>query len=246
MLLRKLIYSIFLIPLVFTLSTKLAWASLVTIDNDGKVILNVLSAEKSSELEIPHSDYLEIRNIISEATDPNAKISLARVEGKATLNVSTASGDKSLDVSNYKEEVVEVEERPQTRKLTIFVTGDKFTIGQEDILAETEYEINIDPQTARLTLLTPSGLRFLSVLPREATFAVLRSNFINKVDTAKKLVLTETDGELTYEVFGDKVINFFNVYKYPISISARVSASTGEVLSIDGPSWVKIFNFLFV
>jgi len=194
------------------------YASLVVIDKEGHVVVNVLSAEESIELEIPRSEFLEIKNVVSEAPEGDAKISLAKVDGKATLEVSSQSGNKSLDVTNYKKEVIEIEERPQVQKLTISVLGDKFIIGQRNVFAETDYQINIDAATARLTLETPSGLRFLSILPRQATDSVLRAKYINRIESERKLVIKEEGSELAYEIFGDKVLNFFNFFRINIPL----------------------------
>ena len=49
----KLLLFLFLAFLIFATSVQVAHASLVTIDKEGKVVVNVLSAEESIELEIP-------------------------------------------------------------------------------------------------------------------------------------------------------------------------------------------------
>lgn len=245
---RKLKFtaSLFISLITLFLSANLAYASLININKEGKVVINVLSAEESIGLEIPQSDFFEVRNIISETPDADAVITLAKTDGKSTLKVSSNSGDKSLDVTNYKDEVLVVEERPEVQKLTFFVSGDKFTLVQRGVYAETDYQINVDPTSAKLTLNAPSGLRYLSVLPRQATDAVLRANFINRIDEGKRLIIKEEGSDLTYEVFGDKIFNIFNLFEYGVPVSAKVSASTGEILSIEGPTWLKVINFLFV
>ena len=242
----KIFLTLFIFSLFFVLSVSKVDASLVTIDKYGKVIIKVLSAEESIGLEIPQSDFLEVKNIISETPDADAVITLAKTDGKSTLKVSSISGDKSMDVTNYKDEVLVVEERPEVQKLTFFVSGDKFTLVQRGVYAETDYQINVDPTSAKLTLEAPSGLRYLSVLPRQATDAVLRANFINRIDEGKRLIIKEEGSDLTYEVFGDKIFNIFNLFEYGVPVSAKVSASTGEILSIEGPTWLKVINFLFV
>ena len=242
----KIFLTLFIFSLFFVLSVSKVDASLVTIDKYGKVIIKVLSAEESIGLEIPQSDFLEVKNIISETPDADAVITLAKTDGKSTLKVSSSSGDKSMDVTNYKDEVLVVEERPEVQKLTFFVSGDKFTLVQRGVYAETDYQINVDPTSAKLTLEAPSGLRYLSVLPHQATDAVLRANFINRIDEGKRLIIKEEGSDLTYEVFGDKIFNIFNLFEYGVPVSAKVSASTGEILSIEGPTWLKVINFLFV
>lgn len=230
--------------LLFFLSATSVKASLVTIDEEGRVIINVLSAEESIELEIPRSEYLEIKDIAAVTPDPDAKITLAKADGKVKLNVSTSSGDKSLDVTNYKEEIVEIEERPEVERLVIGVSEGKFTIEQRGVVAETDFDINIDPASAGLTLETPSGFSYLSIFPRQAVNSVLRSKIINRIGGDSTLKIIETDSELSYEVAGDKVINLFNLIEYPVPVKVRVSASTGEILSIDQPTWLRIIRFL--
>jgi hypothetical protein len=238
--------SFLVLLLAFFLTASSAQASLVTIGSEGKVILNVLSVEDSIELEIPRRDYLQVKNIVAGTPDPDAIISLARVDGKVKLNVLTKSGEKSLDVTNYKEEIVEIEERPELERLTIAIQNDKFTIEQKGITAVTDFAINIDPQTAGLTLETPSGFRYLSILPRQAVETLLRSKVINRIASGSRISLAEYSGELFYEVTGERVINLFNIFDYRVPVSARVSASTGEILTVEQPTWLRIFGFLFV
>lgn len=242
----RLFFSLILALVFLSLATTTALASLVVVDSKGKVIIKVLSVEDSVELEIPRRDFLEIKDIADETPDPEAKISLAKIDGKVSLKVSTSSGEKSLDVTSYKEEIVEIEERPEVERLTISVFGDKFRIGQKGVYAETDYQINIDPKSAGLTLATPSGFRYLSVLPKEAAETILRSRVVNRIGAGSVISLSEHSGELYYEVAGERVINVFNIFEYPVPVSARVSASTGAILSVEQPTWLKVLGFLFV
>ena len=242
----KLLLFLFFTFLIFATSVQVARASLVTIDKEGKVVINVLSAEESIELEIPEREYLEVKNIAEGIPDPQAKISLLRSDGRVSLQISTSSGDKSLDITNYQDEIVEIEERPAVERIAISVLGDKFEIVQRGVVAVTTYEINIDPQTARLTLETPSGLRFLSILPRQAVDITLQAKYINRIGGQNKLDIKEQGSELSYVVHGDKVINLFDLFEYKVPVKASVSASTGEILSVDQPTWLRILGFLFV
>lgn len=223
-----------------------ARASLITIDRRGNIIWKVLSSEESIELEIPKRDYLEVKDVAAEIPDPEATISLAKVDGKVRLQVSTKSKDVNLDVTNYKDEIIEIEERPEIERVTIGVEDDKFTIEQKGVVAVTKFPINIDPQVAALTLETPSGFKYLSILPREAVDIVLRSSIINRIKAEDKLKLSEEEDGLSYKVEGDKEIDLFNIFKYSFSIEVKVSASTGEITSIEKPTWMKILGFLFV
>lgn len=241
----KLLPSFFISLFIFSLFFSTARASLVAIDESGQIIINVLSAEESVKLEIPRVDYLEVKNIAEGDLDPDAKISLLKDNGKVKLVVSTSLGDKSLDVTNYNDEIIEIEERPAVKKLAISVVGDSFEIVQRGVVAATSYEITIDPKTARLTLETPSGLRFLSILPRQAVDIALQAKYISIFGGQDRLDIKEVGSELSYIVSGDKVINLFDIYEHKVPVKAVVSASTGEILSVDQPTWLRVLGFLF-
>jgi hypothetical protein len=222
-------------------------ASLVRVGESGDVIVKVLSSEDSIALEIPQSDYLEVKNIAKEIPDPESKISLVKDNGEIMLKVATKSGEKSLDVTNYEDEVIEIEERPQTKKVAISITDNKFIIKQGGVSAVTDYEINIDPASARLTLATKSGLKFLSILPRQAVETMLRSKLVSRLNRQDRFEITEEEGgELAYVVSGEKTFNVFQLFEYAVPVVARVSASTGEILEIEQPQWLNKLNFLFV
>lgn len=220
-------------------------ASLLLINKEGKIILRVLSSQDTAGLEIPRREYLAIKAVADQTSDSDAKVSLSKLDGKVTLDVSSSSGEKSLDVTNYQDEIVEVEERPEVERYTISLDEGKFIIDQDGISAETYFPININPQTAGLTLETPSGFRYLSILPREAVETILRAKTINRLKEGSRLVISEQNRELSYEIFGDKVIDIFNLLKYSVPVSSQVSASTGEILSVNQPTWLRILGFLF-
>jgi hypothetical protein len=110
----------------------------------------------------------------------------------------------------------------------------------------TDFPINIRPKENELSVTTDSGAIFLSILPIEAAESALRSRFISRV-SKKGIYLSEEEvGVLAYQVEGEKVFNFFNLFEYSIPVTTHVSASTGEILAVKGPEWFKIFSFLFV
>ena len=108
-----------------------------------------------------------------------------------------------------------------------------------------QYPINIRPRENEFSITTSSGSVFLSVLPFDAVESALRSRFMTRLPEKKILLIEGETGVLAYEVPGEKVFNILNMMEYPISVTARVSFSTGEILSIEGPEWFKVFGFLF-
>jgi hypothetical protein len=243
---KKLILFFLTLLLLLFYKATLVKASIITIDNQGKVILNVLSSEDGFGLEIPQAEYLEVKKIAMDSSDSNTKITLTKDNGEMKLNVFGEQGEKSLNVTNIKEDVVEIEERPEVERLVLGVTEGKFTLSQKGIVAVTDYEIDIDPGLAKLALSAPSGLRYLSILPRQVIETVFRSKIINKINPETNMILTEEGGgDLAYVVDGQRVINVLNVFEYKAPVIAKVSASTGEILEVNQPTWLRIFGFLF-
>lgn len=210
-------------------------------------MVNVLSAEDSIELEIPQKEFLEVKDVATGALGENVSVSLVKADGKLSLNVLSDLGEKSLDVTNFSDDLVEIERRPQVQRLVIKVDNGKFAISQGGLTAETDYEIKINPKNAGLTLTTPSGLRFLSVLPKDAANSMFRSKLIDRIAAGNKMLIKEEVGEeLAYEVEGIKVINLFNIYDYELPVKAKVSATTGQIAQIVEPTWMKYLGFLFL
>lgn len=221
-------------------------ASLVVVKESGKIIYNVLSSEKAVGLEVPSTGELSAREIVTGLSDPTSKVTLMKSDGKVTLNVSSSLGERSLDVTDYNDQVVEIEERPEVQRVLIGVLGDKFTIDQQGVRAVTGFEIDVDSESARLSLITQSGSKYLAVLPRQAVDTTLRAKYISHIDKNNQISIIEQNGsDLSYEISGDKLLNIFNILEYPVPVKVWVSASTGEILSVEQPVWLKVFGFVF-
>ena len=92
----KIVFSFAVLVFLFFFTAAPTNASLVVIDKEGRVVINVLSAEESIELEIPSSEFFEIKNVVSETPEQDAKISLAKVDGKE-VEVESVKPFKSTD-----------------------------------------------------------------------------------------------------------------------------------------------------
>lgn len=220
---------------LFLQTTSAAVASLVVIDGQGEMIWKVLSLQDEITLGVKKNS-LEVKEVAGE-TDEDQRIAIRRQDGKIYLN--------ELDVTTWPEALVEIEERGDTQKARIGVEGEQFTIEQNGIKALTDYPITVDPRANELSLTTPSGGIFLSVLPLEAVESALRSRFLNRLPEKKIYLQEEEVGTLAYIINGEKVLDVLGVVEYSIPVTAQISASTGEVLNVDGPEWFKIFGFLF-
>jgi hypothetical protein len=228
---------------LFTSSSAQAYAALVNVNNKGEIILNVLASEEGMDLEIPKNESLEVKEVANASVSKDAKIAIVRSDGKVKLDVISTSGNKSLDVTDYNDEVIQIENRPETEEVSIGLVGDKFKIQQKGAYAVTDFEINIDPQKAEIELSTPSGMRYLSILPRTALQTTLRLQLINKLTDGLSIV--EDEGSLTYNIVGEKIINLFNVYDYAVPVTVKVSAQTAEIVGVEQPKWLAVWNFFF-
>lgn len=230
-----------LLGLVFPVS---ASAKLISIQDDGEIVWSVLSSGVDVDLEIPKSSNIEVKEAAKSKPADDAKILLQRDGEKVSMIVNTGSYEKELDVTDWEDSVIEIEERPELRQISINVVDGRFAIKQRNITALTDYPISIDTETAKLSVTTESGDRLVSVLPYDAVASLVRTRIISRVAEGG-VDLVEEERELTYRVSGEKLLNLFNVYEHPVQMSVVVSASTGEVVEIEAPIWYKAISFLF-
>ena len=234
-----------LVLFLFVVSTSSVHASLVVVEPSGRVVINVLADEDEVTLEIPQNEEVKVTNAVAYAPNSNSLVTLKKDGGAVVLSVESEDGKKTLDVSSYKDEVIQIEERPKTEKLSISVNGDKFNIEQDGLLATTKYEITVDSAKARVLLDTPSGKRFLSVSPKEAVQTLLRAKTLNNFSDTEIIIEETGGGDLIYRIDGKKMLNFFDFYEHPVDVTANVSVLTGEIVSVDQPPWLRVIGFLF-
>ena len=236
-----------ILGIVFVLSTVTpVSASLVTVKDSGELVVNVLGESDSIELDIPESEYLAVKKVAEGSVKEDTTVSLKKSDGKAVLTVNSSGQKKDLDVSTYTDEIIHLEERPQSKSVTIGLSRDKFTISEKGVVAETDYEITVDPETAKIKLEAPSGVRYLSILPKEALDMLIRTKTIVNLGSDNSVQIKESQGkDLAYEIAGKRYINILGVYSYSIDITANVSASTGELLEVDQPIWVPLYDLVF-
>ena len=239
---KKILTSILLFTLVFFSAASFTSASLITIDGEGQVILKVLSSEDQLALSIPERNEIEVREIATNTKASDSSISLSKKDGKMFLKV----GDKELDVTTWDEGLIEIEERGDVKKIEIAVEGEDFVVKQGGVSAKTSYPINIEPEENKLSVETASGEIYLSVYPNEAAESALRSKYITRLPD-RQIGMTEKEtGILTYEVDGEREIDMLKFVDYAVPVTVHISASTGEIVSIDQPTWLRIFGFLLI
>jgi hypothetical protein len=243
---KRLVVFFPILSFLFIFSTQ-ANASIVVLQENGEVVINVLSYENDGLLEIPQSESLEIKDLAMGTFSGDSAISLTKNGENYTLNIASQTGEKSLNVTDFGEEIIEIEERPESKKLTISLSdGGMYELKQGDVLAYTSYDIEIEPNDAKIALSAPSGKRYISILPKDALLTAIRSKTISKVSESGTITLLEEDAkDIIYKIDGVKSINLANVYDWDIDVEAKVSASTGEIVSIKEPAWLKILKFIY-
>lgn len=233
-----LVFSLFLFAFARSVS-----ASIVTVDANGKIIFNVLADQIA--LNVPQKSSLEVKDVATAGSAVNENISIKKDGDKVLLLVGQGSSQRSFDVTNQNESLVTLEERGSIKRINITTKDGKFVIEQNGVSGVTDYPINIDPQKDELSVQTSSGAIFLAVLPTEAAESALRSKYISKV-TDKNLDISEKQtGILSYAVKGERTIHLFNLINYGVPVTTYISSSTGEILSVDQPTWLRVLGFLF-
>jgi hypothetical protein len=231
--------------LILFLSVTSVSASVLVVKKDGTISWNVLASEDALGAGVSNMNSLELKKIAQAGVENSeAKVSLSKDGDKVELNVTGASGGRSMDVTRIDGDLIEIEERPASRQIKIGIVGDKFGISEGDLTAVTNFPISVDPKNAALSVATETGERYLVVLPKDAEGALIKAKTVTKV--SGDLTIDESGaGELSYGVSGQKTINVFNLLTLEIPVKATVSATTGEILFVDEPAWLKVFGFAF-
>jgi hypothetical protein len=239
---RRLVISILLSVFALLSSWNLAFAALINIDSKGEVVVNVLSSEDQIALSIPERNELSVKQIAANTSDSQSSIALTKEGEKVFLTV----GEEELDVTNWEDELVEIEERGDVKSIEISIKEGNFIINQDGISAKTSYPINVEPKENKLSVETSSGETFLGVFPVEAAETALRSKYITRLPD-KEIGISEKDiGILAYEVDGEREIEMLKIIDYAVPVTVYVSASTGEIVSVDQPTWLRIFGILLI
>ncbi len=223
---------------IFIISTSSVSASLLSISKDGKMNLKVLGEQTDAKV--------DITKVAVANTNSSDKVFFTRNDGGVNMKIVTSSGEENLEVTDFGEDLVEIAERPNTQKMTIGVEGGVYTLTQGDIKVVVNHDISIDPQTARLSLTTPQGIRYISIFPQEATGLLTRSKTLSQVKPDSEIVISEDlNGSLNYEIKGTKELNVLNIITLPVDVTGYVSTSTGDIVSVDQPVWLPVADYLF-
>ena len=240
---KKIVLGVLISIFVSFIGVKEAKAALITVNPKGEIVWQVLGDESSPT--IPKPPQIKVKSIAENVAIPNSEISLSNSNGKVQLNVTNAAGvAQNIDVTNLKENLIEIEARGNTNDLKIGESDGQFVIEENGVIAKTSFPITIDPIKNELAVKTNSGSRLISILPYEAVVALQRAKIMDRPGIDVSLG-ENSNGELQYSINGQKEVSLFNLATIKADIKSVVSASNGEIVKIDEPQWLKLFGFLF-
>ncbi len=193
------------------------------------------------------SGSMTVQSTLSTARDlADATLSIIKEGEKSLLTVQTGAGTKEQDVTKLTDSIVEIEQDQGSKTIKIGKVDSNFGISQSGITALTSYPIHIDAASKTISVATNSGERIIAVMPDDALETLVRANIVNTISQDGQVVLGENEnGELTYSIPAERNVNLFNIHTIAVPVNTTVSATSGKVLKIDEPQWLKVFGFLF-
>lgn len=206
---------------------------------------NVLGLEDSALADAPEA-LLVTRTPNGEAFEKDAYLALERESNSVSLTVVSDGEQKKADISSYKEEIITLEAQKKPQEIHILNAGDKFRIVQNGVSVETQFPIYIDTKDRKVSVSTDTGRQYILVMPAEVVTSAVRANVITKLNDNSIMTLKQGgEGEVLYQLEGQKILSLFNLMELPVDVSALVSASTGKIEEVNQPVWLQLLGFLF-
>jgi len=232
--------------LIFMFVPPYAHASLVNIQTDGNLRWNVLGLTDGALTSLPPEELVVTNALDGKNIKNEAYLALERQNDTVQLTVVVNGEQTVADVTSYGDEIITLEAKQKPQEIRILNTEGKFRIVQNGVAAETQYPIYIDTKDRRVSVSTDTGRQYLLVMPSEALLSAVRSNVVTKLNENSIMTLKQgIDGEVLYQLEGQKIVSLFNLMELPVDVSVLVSASTGKIEDVNQPVWLQILGFLF-
>lgn len=103
----------------------------------------------------------------------------------------------------------------------------------ETALASAEYSNELVVENSKLFMRTSAGKKQINVLPEEAIGVSETPN----IGSIKKIELEEESQRPIYSVEGEKPVKILGIFSITLGIETKVSAETGDVISVNKPWW---------
>ena len=196
----------------------------------------------------------------------NTKVRFETRNGHTTIKVEDED-EEDFD----EEDEVEIEDGNEIRVRT---RDGKFLLERNRVAARTNFPLTVDTKTNELIVTTPSGVKRVAVLPDSVIAKMIAQGFIDVASSPSgdteptptgvegeptvtlsptptesienEVELVEEDGELAYQVEGDKTEKLLGLWNVSIRKRLIVSATTGELLDTRESFFNRILDLLSV
>ena len=127
--------------------------------------------------------------------------------------------------------------------LSVGTSSGGFTIRHRNTQAETTFPLSVNLSTHELTVTTPAGDKVVSVLPDDAVRNLIDRGVIS-VQDEEVVPLVQQDGEPVFEIHGSLHKKLLGLLPLSLEKKAKVSAQTGDVVSVDESFATRILDIL--
>ncbi|CAN5194775.1 hypothetical protein BH09PAT1_BH09PAT1_3160 [soil metagenome] len=156
----------------------------------------------------------------------------------------SASSENDTNTEHLAGDEIEGHDLLEDKDVTVIKNQENaFEIHKNNVKAQTDFPLSVNPETHVLQIVTPSGMKEVSVLPDEAVNKVLDDKVLTSVeseastDAASKGVkttrLTEINNEPVFEVRGISEKKLLGFIPVGFAKTAFVSATTGRLVKTD-------------
>lgn len=186
---------------------------------------------EQQELKKIHKNLIQKRDIKRIELRPRSK-------DKIQVGIEETNGDyTSEEQRDFK---VETESDPLD--ITSSNKGEiKIVDGIEN--AVTSFPITVDPETKKIEVETPEGIKEANILPTRAKDIVTQELTVDAQENPKNVELKSEDGKLVYKMQGEKYKKFFGFFPVSIQKEITVSAENGQIVKTTTAPWSTFLNF---
>lgn len=208
--------------------------AIVQIDENGVVTSSVLG-EQTSFLEnkikeIKSKVITEVERVVVATQGQSVDVTFKAKDEEETNKISLARVDT---VTSYQDK--------SGNTLDVVKTPSGLAVSQGSVLAHTNYEIEIEPKTKAITLKTPTGIRYLNLLPADVYDLLIRSSVISELRQIE--IVENAKGELLYVATGTKTFDLIKRFPLNAEVEAYVSATEGKLVNTKMPLWAELASF---
>jgi len=153
--------------------------------------------------------------------------------------ITTTIQTSKAETTSTKEESTSTKEETsskseKTTSISLSKVEDKTSIKSESGKVEAVTSEKVVVVDSKLLIETSTGTKEIKVMPEEAEESAKESL---KIESVKEVELTTESEKAVYSVTGTKKAKVIAVFPVEMKVEAKVSAETGEVISMEKPWW---------